>query len=192
MVRSRVGARDNVQVGHWMRARKEPIQENLPPANSDRSSTVCSSESLVPAGSPMLIHIPGRNHLSDTVGTDSDLPLQIRRPPSIGFEKVVVMFAQQAQVRQRSGSALLPRDDVVGVTVCCWPVAAGEHTALVPGMQGLPNRWGDEPVFLADVEHPGRSAQHHRQNVGITQVLAQFAGGQRVAVGELCVPAVLE
>ena len=172
MVRSRVGARDDVQVGHWMRARKEPIQENLPPANSDRSSTVCSSESLVPAGSPMLIHIPRRNHLSDTISPDPDGPLQIRRSSSIGFDQVVVVLAQQAQVRQRSGSALLPRDDVVSVTVSGWPAAAGEHTAAVAGMQGLPDGCRDESMLLANIEHPGRSAQHDRQNVGVTCVLA--------------------
>ena len=87
---------------------------------------------------------------------------------------------------------MLPRDDVMGIAVGGWPIAASEHTALVTGMQRLPNRWGDEAVFLPDVEYPGRSAQHDRQNVGVTGVLAQFAGGQRVAVGELCVPAVLE
>ncbi len=35
VVRSRVGARDDVQVGIPMRARKEPIQENLPSADDD-------------------------------------------------------------------------------------------------------------------------------------------------------------
>ena len=82
-----------------MRARKEPIQENLS-ARKRRTglSTVCSSESLVSAWPPVLIHITRRNHLSDTVGPDPDLPLHVRRSSSIGFEKVVVMFAQQAQV----------------------------------------------------------------------------------------------
>ena len=76
---------------------------------------------------------------------------------------------------------MLPRDDVMGVTVSGWPVAAREHTALVPGMQRLPNRGRDEPVFLADIEHPGRPAEHHRQDVCVAGVLAQFAGGQRCA-----------
>ena len=35
VVRSRVGARDDVQLGIPIRARKEPIQENLPPANDE-------------------------------------------------------------------------------------------------------------------------------------------------------------
>ena len=39
----------------------------------------------MPAWSLVLIHIPGRNHLGDSVGADSDLPLQIRRLPSIWF-----------------------------------------------------------------------------------------------------------
>ena len=52
------------------------------------------SESLVPAWSPVLIHIPGRNHFGDSIGADSDLPLQIRRSPSIGFEQIVVVLAQ--------------------------------------------------------------------------------------------------
>ena len=76
---------------------------------------------------------------------------------------------------------MLPRDDVVSIAVGCWPVAPGEHTASVAGMQGLPNGGGDEAVFLADIEHPGRSAEHHRQDVGVAGVLAQFAGGQRCA-----------
>ena len=62
-----------------MWARKEPIQENLPPVNGDRLLTICSSESLVSAWSLVLIHIPGRSHLSDSIiAVDSDLPLQIR------------------------------------------------------------------------------------------------------------------
>ena len=64
---------------------------------------------------------------------------------------------------------MLPRDDVMGVTVSGWPVAAREHTALVTGMQGLPNRWRDEPMLLANIKHPGRSAQHHGQDVGVTR-----------------------
>ena len=36
VVRSRVGARDDMPVGIPMRARKEPIEENLPTANGDR------------------------------------------------------------------------------------------------------------------------------------------------------------
>ena len=67
------------------------------------------------------------------------------------MDQVVVVLAQQTQVRQRGGATLLPRDDVMGVTVSGWPVAAREHTALVPGMQRLPNRGRDEPVFLADI-----------------------------------------
>ena len=67
---------------------------------------------------------------------------------------------------------MLPRDDVVSVTVSGWPAAAGEHTALVAGVEGLSDGGGDESVLLADVEDSGWSAEHHRQNVGVTQVLA--------------------
>ncbi len=79
------------------------------------------------------------------------------------------MLAQQAQVRQRGGATLLPRDDVMGVTIGRRPVASGEHTSLVTGMQRLPDGWGDEPMLLANIEHPGRSAQHHGQDVGVTR-----------------------
>ena len=192
VVGSRVGARDDMQVGILVRARKPADPRESPTANDDRPSTVCSSESLVSAWSPVLIHIPRRNHLSDTVGTDPDLPLQIRRPPSIGFEKVVMVFAHQTQVRQRGGATSLPRDDVMSVTVSGRPITPCEDTALVAGMQGLPDGWGDEAVFLPDVEYPGRSAQHDRQNVGVTGVLAEFGRGQRVTVRQACVPAVLE
>ena len=68
------------------------------PQTTNWLSTVCLSESLVSAWSLVLIHIPGWNHFSDTIGADPDLPLHVRRSSSIGFEKVVVMFAQQAQV----------------------------------------------------------------------------------------------
>ena len=78
-----------------MRARKESQSKRVsPPANDDRLSKACSSESLVPAWSLVLIHIPGWNHLSDSIIADPDGPLQIRRLSSIGFEKVVVVFAQ--------------------------------------------------------------------------------------------------
>ncbi len=76
-----------------MWARKEPIQ-GIFRRNGDRLLAVCLSESLVSAWSPMLIHIPGRNHLSDSIIADSDLPLKIRRSPSIGFEQIVVVLAQ--------------------------------------------------------------------------------------------------
>ena len=120
----------------------------------------------------MLIDVSGWNDFSDSIIADSDGPLQIRRSSSVGFDQVVVVLAHQAQVRQRGGATVLPRDDVMGVAIGGWPVAAGEHTALVAGVQRLPNRRGDESVLLADVEHPGRSAEHDRQDVGVAGVLA--------------------
>ena len=154
-----------------MWARKEPIQ-GIFRRNGDRLLAVCLSESLVSPWSPMLIRVTGWDYFGDSVGADSDLPLQIRRPSSIWFDQVVVVFAQQTQVGQRGGATLLPRDDVMGVAIGCWPVAAREYTAAVAGVEGLPDGGRDEPVFLADIEHTGRSTEHHRQDVCVTRVLA--------------------
>ena len=104
VMRSRVGPGMTCRWESWCGHANQPIQENLQPANDDRLSTVCSSESLVPAWSPVLIQVARRNHFSDSIGPDPDLPLQTRRSPGIGSEEVVVVFAQQARVHQRGGA----------------------------------------------------------------------------------------
>ena len=64
-----------------MWARKETIQ-GIFSRNGDRLLAVCLSESLVSPWSPMLIRVTGWDYFGDSVGADSDLPLQIRRSSS--------------------------------------------------------------------------------------------------------------
>ena len=67
-----------------MGAQGTDSRESLPQTTTGLS-TVCLSESLVSPWSPMLIRVTGWDYFGDSVGADSDLPLQIRRLPSIWF-----------------------------------------------------------------------------------------------------------
>ncbi|MFT4217003.1 MAG: hypothetical protein QM619_07420, partial [Micropruina sp.] len=77
----------------------------------------------------MWVDVAGWDDLGNTVGGDSDLPLEFGCSFLVGFEQIVVVFAQQAQVVQCCRPFVGPGDDVVGVTISGWAVAAGEDAA---------------------------------------------------------------
>src|SRR5215216_4072493 len=86
---------------------------------------------------------PGRAGDVDDAVDDLDGPVA-------GVQVDVVPATDQHQIPDRGHAAVEPRCQVVGVAVDGW--GAADHAALVAGVQGAPDRAGDESFGAADVE----------------------------------------
>jgi len=90
----------------------------------------------------------------------------------LGFVDVsfaVVMPAKELEVFEVGGSVVLPVDDVVGLTVAGWTVAAGGLAVLVAYDQRQPLRRCDGPELAADVEDFGFAVHDHSTDPTVTQ-----------------------
>lgn len=99
---------------------------------------------------------------------------KVERPPVrggvvAGFDDAVVVWAQQDEVRQRRRTACPPGEDVVGVAVSGWFVAAGEHATTIALFECGPDGWGDQSLGASHVEDFRRPAEDDGHEVGVAQ-----------------------
>ena len=125
---------------------------------------------------PGLGVVAGGQDFGDAVGGDPDLPLPVGGSGVVWFDQVVVVAADEDEVGEAGRAAVLPRDEVVGVAGLGGAVTAGEHAALVAGVQRVAEVGGDEALGASDVEDAGGAAEHEGDQVGVAQQLPGLAG----------------
>lgn len=118
-----------------------------------------------------------RKEIRKPVAGDDHLPLV-----AVGIlgrlHQTVVVMAEQNEVRHAGRRTGPPGVDVVGLTQFGAHVAAGEGAAAVAYGQRTADCSGDKAVCASDVERLGRTAQHHRDDLGVAAHLTQLTGAQ--------------